>query len=56
MCLRPLATLTALLGMTPFLAVQAQQPVTHSFLATGAETKIVDSSGKTIWSLPGRES
>jgi len=26
--------------------------VTHTFLATGAETRIVDQTGKTIWSYP----
>jgi len=50
---RPLAILVALLGLAPLLACQAQQSITHSFLATGAETKIVDGVGQTIWSYPG---
>src|SRR5216110_2566290 len=27
--------------------------LTHAFLATGTETRIVDGSGKTIWKYPG---
>ena len=33
-------------------ASQAQTPVTHSFLACGGQTRIVDDAGKTIWSYP----
>lgn len=31
----------------------AQTAITHSFLATGGETRIVDGEGKTIWKYPG---
>ncbi len=30
-------------------AVSAAEPITHSFLATGAETAIFDATGKAIW-------
>lgn len=33
-------------------AATAAEPVTHSFLATGAETAIFDASGKAIWKYP----
>ena len=33
---------------------QAQTGVTHTFLATGAETIIVDGTGKTVWTYPGQ--
>ncbi len=32
---------------------QAAPEMTHSFLATGPETAIVDAAGQTIWSYPG---
>ncbi len=51
---------TPLLSTATFLlacmtAVQADAPagkITHSFLATGGETFIVDGAGKTVWSYP----
>ena len=30
----------------------AGEKITHSFLATGSETRIVDDEGKTVWSYP----
>lgn len=30
----------------------AAEPITHSFLATGAETSIFDANGKAIWKFP----
>lgn len=30
----------------------AAEPITHSFLATGAETAIFDASGKAVWKYP----
>ena len=33
-------------------AADEPAPITHSFLATGAETFIVDGTGKTTWSYP----
>ena len=33
-------------------AVASAQPVTHSFLACGAETRIVDGAGKVVWRYP----
>ncbi len=33
-------------------AVAADPPVTHSFLATGAETAIIDGVGKVTWTYP----
>ncbi|HYV31001.1 MAG TPA: hypothetical protein VEO53_07850, partial [Candidatus Binatia bacterium] len=30
----------------------ADNQVTHSFLATGADTRIVDGDGKTVWQFP----
>lgn len=38
---------------SPALTCQAVPEVTHSFLATGPETAIIDASGQTIWSYPG---
>ncbi len=35
------------------LCASAAEPVKHSFLATGGETRIVDGDGKTIWKYPG---
>ena len=31
----------------------AEEKITHSFLATGGETRIVDGDGKTVWKYPG---
>ena len=43
----------ALALASPFLAGAADaQPITHSFLATGGETRIVGADGKTVWSYP----
>ena len=33
-------------------SVLAGEKITHSFLAAGAETRIVDGSGKTVWRYP----
>lgn len=49
---------TASIYLTAFLLAigvsfaQGQDKITHSFLATGAETRIVDGDGKTIWKYP----
>ena len=48
--IRPLLLLLA--GGFLNLCVGAESEVTHSFLATGAETRIVSSEGKTLWSDP----
>ncbi|MEQ1843482.1 MAG: hypothetical protein ABL994_23995, partial [Verrucomicrobiales bacterium] len=47
------AALVAMLALLSPVSVRAQAPVTHSFLATGGETLMIDGSGKTIWSYPG---
>ena len=33
-------------------AATAAEPITHSFLATGAETAIFDAAGKAVWTYP----
>lgn len=38
--------------LIPMFLVFAAEPVRHEFLATGGETFIADSSGKTTWSYP----
>ncbi|MST95061.1 MAG: hypothetical protein EXS33_07315 [Pedosphaera sp.] len=35
-----------------FAAAAESEKITHSFLATGGETRIVDGEGKTIWKYP----
>ena len=45
--------LTVALLFASLAASLAQPAITHSFLATGAETRIVDGEGKTIWKYPG---
>ena len=47
------ALLTAAIGLSGLTASYAQTAITHSFLATGGETRIVDGEGKTIWKYPG---
>ncbi len=44
-----LFTVTALAATT---SVHAKDEITHSFLATGAETKIVSGDGQVIWKYP----
>ena len=43
--------------ITSFLAISltaaAAEPITHSFLATGGETRIVGGDGKVLWRYPG---
>lgn len=43
----------AAISLAGLAASHAQTAVTHSFLATGGETRIVDGDGKTIWKYPG---
>ena len=50
--LRTTGLVIALL-LTSLAASHAQPAITHSFLATGGETRIVDGEGKTIWKYPG---
>ncbi|MFN3652114.1 MAG: hypothetical protein ACK47B_21265 [Armatimonadota bacterium] len=50
---RPLLPLAlGLLTAAAALAQDAAPKITHSFLATGPETRIVDGSGKVVWSYP----
>ena len=42
----------AILSSTSLAAAAEPDKITHSFLATGAETRIVDGDGKTIWRYP----
>jgi hypothetical protein len=52
---RCLALLAVLGGLCTIVAPSsAQEPgkITHSFLATGGETFIVDGDGKMTWSYP----
>jgi hypothetical protein len=42
-----------LLLLCPLLSGQAAPEVTHSFLATGSETAIIDAAGQTLWTYPG---
>ena len=47
--------LTAVVMLTCATALQAAPPeekITHSFLATGGETYLVDDTGKTVWTYP----
>ena len=46
------AALAVAFTLTGLAASSAQTPVTHSFLACGGQTRIVDGTGKTIWSYP----
>jgi hypothetical protein len=50
-----LARLPLLLAAYTFSAFSASaaDPIKHSFLATGGETRIVDGDGKTVWKYPG---
>jgi len=34
------------------LPAVAAEPITHAFLATGGQTRIVDGKGQTVWSYP----
>src|SRR5947207_3100365 len=45
-----IAICIALISLTAL--AQETGNITHSFLATGAETRIVGADGKTIWSYP----
>lgn len=47
------AVLVVASGLAGLTASHAQSTVTHSFLTTGGETRIVDGTGKTTWSYPG---
>lgn len=47
-----LTLLVSLLGTTVALAQGETPKITHSFLATGAETRIVGADGKVTWSYP----
>ena len=49
---RALSPAFALLLPALFAAAAEPDKITHSFLATGAETRIVDGDGKTIWKYP----
>ena len=44
--------LATLATFTSPLRIFAEEKITHSFLATGGETRIVDGEGKTVWSHP----
>lgn len=48
--LRSLSVLAFLVISTAALAVEPA--ITHSFLACGAETRIIDESGKVVWQYP----
>jgi len=50
LCQIPLHLVAITLGV---LCASAAEPLKHSFLATGGETRIVDGDGKTIWKYPG---
>src|SRR6185436_5027013 len=45
---RALALLTLICGHN----LHAETPITHSFLATGANTRIVGGDGKILWTYP----
>jgi outer membrane protein assembly factor BamB len=47
-----LTLLAALLGVVAMGARAAEPKITHSFLATGAETRIVSADGKVTWDYP----
>lgn len=47
-----LLALVILIGPVPPAGPAAEKPVTHSFLACGGETYIVDDAGKTVWTSP----
>ncbi|MGV3720854.1 MAG: hypothetical protein ACO1SX_08080 [Actinomycetota bacterium] len=47
-----LALLAASLGVVALGAHAAEPKITHSFLATGAETRIVSAEGKVTWDYP----
>ena len=51
MTVRTIALLLAALAL-PSAARGADEKITHGFLATGAETYIVDGTGKRTWSYP----
>ena len=40
-------------SVSSLVSSHAQTAITHSFLATGGETRIVDGEGKTVWKYPG---
>ena len=40
------------ISSTLFVAAADPDKITHSFLATGAETRIVDGDGRTVWKYP----
>jgi len=46
------STLGFLLGAGWLPAAELSAPITHSFLATGAETRIIGADGGEIWSYP----
>ena len=46
------AVLTITLALASLADSHAQSPVTHSFLACGGQTRIVDGTGKTTWTYP----
>ena len=46
------AVLTLALTLTGLTARSAEPPITHSFLACGGQTRIVDGTGKAIWTYP----
>ena len=49
----PLApVIAAVVTFTSRMWIFAEEKITHSFLATGSETRIVDGEGKTVWSYP----
>ena len=49
----PLAfVIAAVFTLTSPTWIFAEEKITHSFLATGSETRIVDGEGKTVWSYP----
>ncbi len=50
LCQIPIHLAAITLGV---LCASAAEPLKHSFLATGGETRIVDGDGKTIWKYPG---
>lgn len=47
-----IAVLTFALTLTSLTARSAETPITHSFLACGGQTRIVDGTGKAIWTYP----
>lgn len=46
------AAFTMVFGLASLTAGFAQTAITHSFLACGGQTRILDGSGKTTWSYP----